>query len=97
MTARESLLALPTSHDFTFRADGTETVDGPDGPEPAGYTPGETLRARYLDHRVTRRGVVYRFARVPGGRFDQFERIGLPETMRKAPDLRRDSARASYS
>ena len=95
MTApRESLLALP-AHDLTFRADGTETLDGEDGPEPAGYTPGETLRARYLEHRVTARGVVYRFARIPGGRFDVFERVGLPQNMRKAPELRKTYDRAS--
>lgn len=63
--------------------------------EPADFTPGETLRARYLEHRVTARGVVYRFARVPGGRFDVFERVGMPANMRKAPELRRVVDRAS--
>jgi hypothetical protein len=91
---RESLLAL-AAHDLTFRADGTETVDGEDAREPAGFTPGETLRARYLEHRVTARGVVYRFARVPGGRFEIFERVGMPPGMRKAPELRRVVDRAS--
>lgn len=92
MTApRESLLSLP-SHDLVFPADGTEVTE--DG-EPAGLEPGESLRARYLHHRVTKRGVIYTFARIPGGRFDVFERIGAPQSARKAPDLRRAVNRAS--
>jgi len=79
----QSLLDL--TGEWTFAATGDELTDADDGPENAGFTRGEKLRARYVSHRVARGAVVYTWARVPGGRFDLFETAGVPQGIRKAP------------
>jgi len=88
-------LDLTADYDWAFKATGAETGSSYDGSdplshydgdgEPASYQPGEKLRARYLTHRVTKRGVLYTWARVPGGRFDRFDTLGLPADLAKAP------------
>ena len=84
--------ALLAQHDWIFSANGAEVDSVLDGGwyypgDPSGLTPGALVRVRYVGHRVTRAGVVYTWARVPGGRFCAFERAGLPPDLRRAPVL----------
>jgi len=84
---RRGLLALPG--DWMFDTNGTErAVDANtqlaiEGQEPA--QAGVSVRARYLDHRVTRRGTVYTWALPLTGGI--FERLGLPEDAHRAAAL----------
>ena len=75
--------------DWTFKTNGTEcAIDATTGLPIEDQDPTEAgikVRARYLDHRVTRRGVVYTWALpVTGG---VFERMGIPRDAKKASPL----------
>ncbi len=82
---RDTLLAI--EGDYIFRATGDETTEDAetDATVNAGFTKGDRLKARAISHRTTKRGIIYTWAKLPGGKFDLFETLGLPNPIRKAP------------